>query len=121
MSDLSALKPDLGRCGVWTALVGAPTEWITPQQAMDIERLGYRALWVEPLAGEADKVVGLRHMQIPHRGALSVSLPVAMRLQGSGVHVENRCARYWAGMSRSAWVCSAVHPPPDLGSGNEVQ
>jgi len=60
MSDLSALKPDLGRCGVWTALVGPPTEWITPQQAMDIERLGYRALWVEPLAGEADKVVGLR-------------------------------------------------------------
>src|SRR5258705_2044014 len=57
MSDLSALKPDLGRCGVWTALVGPPTEWITPQQAMDIERLGYRALWVEPSAGEADKLL----------------------------------------------------------------
>jgi hypothetical protein len=56
MSDLSALKPDLGRFGVWTALVGPPTEWITPQQAMNIEQLGHRALWVQPLAGEADKL-----------------------------------------------------------------
>jgi len=121
MSDLSALKPDPGRFGVWTALVGPPTEWITPQQAMEIERLGYRAVWVEPSAGEADKLLDCEPMQIPHRGALSVSLPVGMRLQGSCVRVENRCARYGAGMRRSAWVCSAVHPPPDLGSGSEVQ
>src|SRR5882724_11312649 len=46
MTDLSARKPGLGRFGVWTALVGPPTEWITPQQAVEIERLGYGALWV---------------------------------------------------------------------------
>jgi probable F420-dependent oxidoreductase len=46
MSDLSALTPDLDRFGVWTALVGSPTEWITPQQAIEIERLGYGAVWV---------------------------------------------------------------------------
>jgi len=46
MTDSSAPKPDLGRFGAWTALVGPPTEWITPQQAMEIERLGYGALWV---------------------------------------------------------------------------
>jgi probable F420-dependent oxidoreductase len=46
MTDSSAPKPHLGRFGAWTALVGPPTEWITPQQAMEIERLGYGALWV---------------------------------------------------------------------------
>ena len=35
-----SLKPDLGRFGVWT---GGP---VTPEEALDIERLGYGALWV---------------------------------------------------------------------------
>jgi alkanesulfonate monooxygenase SsuD/methylene tetrahydromethanopterin reductase-like flavin-dependent oxidoreductase (luciferase family) len=35
-----ALKPDLGRCGVWT---GGP---VTPEEAVGIERLGYGAVWV---------------------------------------------------------------------------
>lgn len=40
MTDTLALKPDLGRYGVWTA--GPPT----PEQAVEIERLGYGAVWV---------------------------------------------------------------------------
>jgi probable F420-dependent oxidoreductase len=40
MTDAVALKPDLGRFGVWT--LGAPT----PEQAVEIEKLGYGALWV---------------------------------------------------------------------------
>ncbi|MCV7227409.1 LLM class F420-dependent oxidoreductase [Mycolicibacterium komossense] len=35
-----ALKPDLGRFGVWT---GGP---VTPEQAVEIEKLGYGAVWV---------------------------------------------------------------------------
>lgn len=40
MTDPSLLKPDLGRFGVWT---GGP---VTPEQAVEIERLGYGAVWV---------------------------------------------------------------------------
>jgi probable F420-dependent oxidoreductase len=40
MTDAVALKPDLGRFGVWT--FGAPT----PEQAAEIERLGYGAVWI---------------------------------------------------------------------------
>lgn len=40
MPDALSLKPDLGRYGVWTA--GPPT----PEQAAEIERLGYGAVWV---------------------------------------------------------------------------
>jgi probable F420-dependent oxidoreductase len=40
MTDAVALKPDLGRFGVWT--LGAPA----PEQAVEIEKLGYGALWV---------------------------------------------------------------------------
>ncbi|HEV7421291.1 MAG TPA: LLM class F420-dependent oxidoreductase [Mycobacterium sp.] len=40
MTEAVALKPDLGRFGVWT--VGA----IEPEQAVEIEKLGYGALWV---------------------------------------------------------------------------
>lgn len=40
MSDTLALKPDLGRYAVWT--FGSPT----PEQAAEIERLGYGAIWV---------------------------------------------------------------------------
>ncbi|MGH3561953.1 MAG: LLM class F420-dependent oxidoreductase, partial [Mycobacterium sp.] len=40
MTDAISLKPDLGRYGVWTA--GPPT----PEQAVEIERLGYGAVWV---------------------------------------------------------------------------
>lgn len=40
MSEGLALKPDLGRYGVWT--FGPPT----PEQAAEIERLGYGAIWV---------------------------------------------------------------------------
>ena len=35
-----SLKPDLGRYGVWT---GGP---VTPEQAVEIEKLGYGAVWV---------------------------------------------------------------------------
>ncbi len=47
MTDPTLLKPDLGRFGVWTA--GAPH----PEQAGEIERLGYGAVWVggSPPAG----------------------------------------------------------------------
>jgi probable F420-dependent oxidoreductase len=37
---MTDLKPDLGRVGVWT--FGAPT----PEQAAEIEKLGYGAVWV---------------------------------------------------------------------------
>jgi probable F420-dependent oxidoreductase len=37
---MTELKPDLGRYGVWT---GGP---VTPDQAVEIEKLGYRAVWV---------------------------------------------------------------------------
>jgi probable F420-dependent oxidoreductase len=37
---MTDLKPDLGRVGVWTS--GAPT----PEQAAEIEKLGYGAVWV---------------------------------------------------------------------------
>jgi probable F420-dependent oxidoreductase len=42
MTDVSVsdLKPNLGRFGVWT---GGP---VTPEQAKEIEKLGYGALWV---------------------------------------------------------------------------
>ncbi len=40
MTDAVSLKPDLGRYGVWT--FGVPK----PEQAAEIERLGYGALWV---------------------------------------------------------------------------
>jgi len=40
MTDAVSLKPDLGRFGVWT---GRP---VTPDQAVEIERLGYGAVWV---------------------------------------------------------------------------
>lgn len=40
MADTLALKPDLGRYAVWT--FGSPT----PEQAAEIERLGYGAIWV---------------------------------------------------------------------------
>lgn len=40
MTDALSLKPELGRYGVWTG--GAPT----PEQAAEIERLGYSAIWV---------------------------------------------------------------------------
>jgi probable F420-dependent oxidoreductase len=40
MTDSIALKPDLGRFGVWT--IGT----ISPDQAAEIERLGYGTLWV---------------------------------------------------------------------------
>lgn len=40
MTDAVSLKPDLGRFGVWT--FGAPK----PEQATEIEKLGYGAVWV---------------------------------------------------------------------------
>jgi probable F420-dependent oxidoreductase len=40
MTDAASLKPDLGRFGVWT---GGP---VTPEQAAEIEQLGYGAIWV---------------------------------------------------------------------------
>ncbi len=40
MTDAMLLKPDLGRYGVWTA------GQVTPERAVEIERLGYGAIWV---------------------------------------------------------------------------
>lgn len=40
MTDAVSLKPDLGRFGVW--IFGAPT----PEQAAEIEKLGYGAVWI---------------------------------------------------------------------------
>ncbi|MBJ7341102.1 LLM class F420-dependent oxidoreductase [Mycolicibacterium sp.] len=40
MTDVSDLKPNLGRFGVWT--FGA----VSPEKAVEIEKLGYGALWV---------------------------------------------------------------------------
>jgi probable F420-dependent oxidoreductase len=40
MTDAVSLKPDLGRFGVWTG--GA----VNPEQAAEIEKLGYGAVWV---------------------------------------------------------------------------
>lgn len=40
MTDAVSLKPDLGRYGVWT--FGVPN----PEQAVEIEKLGYGALWI---------------------------------------------------------------------------
>ena len=40
MTESVSLKPDLGRYGVWT--FGAPE----PEQATEIEKLGYGAIWV---------------------------------------------------------------------------
>jgi len=40
MADATSLKPDLGRFGVWT------TGPVTPAEAAEIEKLGYRAIWV---------------------------------------------------------------------------
>lgn len=40
MTEGPSLKPDLGRFGVWT---GSP---VTPEQAVDIEKLGYGSVWV---------------------------------------------------------------------------
>jgi probable F420-dependent oxidoreductase len=40
MTDATSLKPDLGRYGVWTS---SP---VTPEQAVEIEKLGYGALWI---------------------------------------------------------------------------
>ncbi len=40
MTEAVSLKPDFGRFGVWT--FGA----VTPEQAVEIEKLGYGALWI---------------------------------------------------------------------------
>ena len=40
MTDAVSLKPDLGRYGVWT--FGVPK----PEQAVEIEKLGYGAVWI---------------------------------------------------------------------------
>jgi probable F420-dependent oxidoreductase len=40
MTDAVSLKPELGRYGVWT--FGTPT----PEQAIEIEKLGYGAVWI---------------------------------------------------------------------------
>ena len=56
-----SLKPDLGRFGVWT---GGP---VSPDDALEIEKLGYGALWVgaspaaelsfvEPILGKTDSL-----------------------------------------------------------------
>jgi len=67
MIDASQLKPDLGRFGVWTALVGPAMGRVGPEQAVEIERLGYGAVWVggsrsadlsfvEPILGQTESL-----------------------------------------------------------------
>ena len=46
MTDALPLKPDLGRFGVWISLVGPAMGQLSPEQAVEIERLGYGAVWV---------------------------------------------------------------------------
>jgi len=46
VTDPLPLKPDLGRFGVWIALVGPAMGQLSPAQAVEIERLGYGAVWV---------------------------------------------------------------------------
>jgi len=46
VTDALPLKPDLGRFGVWIALVGPAMGQLSPAQAVEIERLGYGAVWV---------------------------------------------------------------------------
>ena len=40
MTEHQTSRPDLGRFGVWT---GGP---VTPEEAVEIEKLGYGAVWV---------------------------------------------------------------------------
>ena len=90
MTDAASLKPALGRFGVWT---GGP---VTPEQAVEIERLGYGAVWVggsppadlafvEPILEQTETLQvatgivniwsaaaeGSRQVVSPHRGRLS--------------------------------------------------
>jgi probable F420-dependent oxidoreductase len=53
VTDAFQLKPDLGRFGVWTSLVGPTKGQLSPAQAVEVERLGYGAVWVGA-AGSAD-------------------------------------------------------------------
>jgi probable F420-dependent oxidoreductase len=46
VTDALPLKPDLGRFGVWISLVGPAMGQLSPEQAVEIERLGYGAVWV---------------------------------------------------------------------------
>ena len=105
MTDPSLLKPDLGRYGVWTS---GP---VTPEQAAEIERLGYGAVWVggspaaelefvEPIlertenryAGHRDRQHLVRprragrHVLPAHRGGLSGPVPAGRRCRPSGAH-----------------------------------
>jgi probable F420-dependent oxidoreductase len=53
VTDALQLKPDLGRFGVWISLVGPAMGRLSPAQAVEIERLGYGAVWVGA-SGSAD-------------------------------------------------------------------
>jgi probable F420-dependent oxidoreductase len=46
VTDVLPLKPDLGRFGVWISLVGPAMGQLGPELAVEIERLGYGAVWV---------------------------------------------------------------------------
>ena len=46
MTDALPFKPDLGRFGVWISLVGPAMGQLSPELAVEIERLGYGAVWV---------------------------------------------------------------------------
>jgi probable F420-dependent oxidoreductase len=46
VTDALPLKPDLGRFGVWISLVGPAMGQLSPELAVEIERLGYGAVWV---------------------------------------------------------------------------
>ena len=103
--DAVSLKPDLGRFGVWT---GGP---VTPEQAVEIEKLGYGAMWVggspagrsdvrraDPRA-HRDPAGRHRHRQRlgragprgrgglpPHRGRLPRTVPARHRRRPSRAH-----------------------------------
>ena len=105
MTDAVALKPDFGRFGVWT--FGA----VEPEQAVEIEKLGYGALWVggspagdlafvEPILEKTETHPGGhrdrerlgdarrrgRGVLSPHRGRLPGSLRPRHRHRASGEH-----------------------------------
>jgi len=65
MTEAVALKPDLGRFGVWL-----PTRSITPGLAAEVESLGYGAVWV---GGSPDADLGWVDPALAHTTSLQLA------------------------------------------------
>ncbi len=65
MTEAVALKPDLGRFGVWL-----PTRSITPGLAAEVESLGYGAVWV---GGSPDADLGWVDPALAHTASLQLA------------------------------------------------